>query len=238
MSEQTYPGYSEYILKEIVPSDKVVYKRGANREYIHHEEFAAWHQYFCSESYQPPVGKKIALLHTCTWGKPYDQSYIGHKIKGITDQFPLVHRIVLSNAGIIPYEYQLNPTFCAYDWKFDYTQDEQEQQEIIAEYRKVLTQRLQNYLTAHKDTYQAVILLGIPSLNMMSPQYKEICNQLGMPFMVAPRAATYRNLKEEILQLQDIGEFFTNPAVLEDLKMLLSQVSSHVTDINHHTSIS
>lgn len=75
----------------------------------------------------------------------------------------MVHPIILSNAGIIPYEYQMNPTFCAYDWMED-IEDPVIYEELMKEYRDKLIQRIRRYLES--NSYDVVVQYGIPVKNI------------------------------------------------------------------------
>ncbi|MCL1935238.1 MAG: DUF5591 domain-containing protein [Defluviitaleaceae bacterium] len=228
-----YPGFPEYKLLDLI-DEKTTFKRGASYEHIHHNEFNIWQDYFCSEDYKKPSGTKIAFLQVCSWAKPYDFSYIGKKIREVTNRYPMVHPIILSNAGVIPYEYQMNPTFCAYDWINLETLENFE--EIRKEYREVLIYRIERYLKANK--YDLVVQYGIPTKKYsLSPLIKDICKNFNIKYVLTPNIETYKNSKEKLKNLRDIGEFFCINEVLENMDDCLKKVCEYVKSINNNTSL-
>ncbi|WP_191567436.1 DUF5591 domain-containing protein [Metabacillus idriensis] len=233
LNKRGYPNFNEYILIDLIKHN-TVFKRGASLGHIHHDEFNIWQDYFCSDQYNKPAGKKIAFLQVCSWSKPYDFSYIGKKIRSVTDKYELVHPIILSNAGVIPYEYQMNPTFCSYDWIEK--ENEENLEELRSEFREVLLERIERYLSSNK--YDVVVQYGIPSKeHSMAPLIKEISNKLGMRYHSTPDVDTYREVKSKLVELRDPGEFFCLDEVLISLDKSLSKVSKYVESLSGSTSV-
>ncbi|HDR7447998.1 TPA: DUF5591 domain-containing protein [Bacillus toyonensis] len=234
LNKKSYPNYPEYILLDLI-KEETVFKRGACSNYIHHEEFNTWQEYFCGDYYEKPQGKRIAFLQVCSWAKPYDFSYIGKKIREVTNKYPMVHPIILSNAGIIPYEYQMNPTFCAYDWMDD-IEDPVIYEELMKEYRDKLIQRIRSYLES--NSYDVVVQYGIPVKKYsMAPVIKDICKDLGITFLLTPDIETYRNNKDKLVELKDSGEFYCLDEVLSSMDNCLNKVSRYVESINCNTGL-
>lgn len=223
MKFRRYPDFPEYILLDLVDPNNVTFKRGVGEEFLLHREFEVWNQYFVSPSYAPPEGKDILLFHTCTWSKPYDFSFIGESIRKVTDKYPRVHRVILSNAGVIPYEYQMNPTFCCYDWKPTEVQrrDKAEILKLQQRYRQVTLQRIKEFLYAHGSKYKSIGLLGLPIKQGGIQSVYRIACELRIPFFHAPTVDTFRSRKHDFEKLCDPGVFFTFPEVLEDLNNAL-----------------
>lgn len=229
MNRRTYPGYPEYILLDLVPPDQVRYKRGVGDQFLFNEEFEIWQRYFCSSDYAPPPGKDILLFHVCTWAKPYDMSEIGTAIRSVTDRFPQVHRVITSNVGVVPCEYQMNSTFCAYDWKPDEEQraDRDYLVGLRSTYQQVLEERIRAFLLAQGHHYRAVGLLGFPVRGGIIERIYSICKELNKPFFSAPNVNLYRHHKETLAGLRDLGQFYTFPDVLDDLRSVLERVTVH-----------
>lgn len=116
---------------------------GVGRHQLLHPHFEAWQRYFTTE-YQAPRDR-IAVFLPCAAIKPYPASPI-HKIinRYLEPYQQCIHRIVISNAGIIPYEFSHEYPFDSYDWNPAY-----ETPEIINEYIKVTHRRLTSYLSRH-----------------------------------------------------------------------------------------
>ena len=110
-----YAGYTQYKLIEVYPTEKITYRRGNSYNNFFAPDFDAWQDYFCEE-YKVEENRDVLVLHSCSWAKPYDLSYIVSPIREICDKYDRVHRAILSNVGVVPYEYQMNPTFLTYDF--------------------------------------------------------------------------------------------------------------------------
>lgn len=220
--EKLYPGFTEYKLLDLI-QDEISFKRGASKEMLHNFEYEKWQDFFSSKDYSMPCGKNIAFFHPCTWSKPYDFSLIGSNFKDLVSSFPNVHRIIISNSGVIPYEYQLNKTFCSYDWNILFENDKKKRLELFNDFQKTTIDRIERYLT--NNHYDAVIHVGLPIKQSISNSFRNICNKLEIPYYRAPGVNTYQNNKKEMLKLKDDGEFFTIPAVKEDIFNLTKKVS-------------
>ncbi|RJG26174.1 radical SAM protein [Paenibacillus thiaminolyticus] len=225
LNRRTYPGFPEYILLDLIGEGDTFFKRGAKPEFLYHPHFEQWHRYFCGPDYHPPAGKTIAFFQTCTWSKPYDFSYIGRKIRTVTDKYPNVHPIILSNAGVIPYEYQMNPTFCAYDWIVEEEAEREAERSVAEQYQEVTLKRIRNYLTANRQVYDSVVHYCMPVTQSMSSHIQNICKELGLPYYLAVSADVYRAVRERLLQLRDVGQFYIFDEVLASLKQILEKVS-------------
>lgn len=219
----SYPNFEEYKLLDLLNGHDVLFKRGASTSMLKNEEYDTWQQFFISDDYSVPEGKNIAFLQPCTWSKPYDFSEIGANFRDIVAPYENVHRIILSSSGVIPYEYQLNPTFCAYDWNILFESDEEQRRILRNEFQLVTSKRIQQYL--HSKNYDAVIHVGLPIKQSLAPVVKQICDKETIPYYHAPLASTYNSLKNELLTLRDSGEFFMLPKVKEDILNVIKKVS-------------
>ena len=83
--------------------------------------------------------------------KPFYNSPIHRTFNKIIDQYP-THKIVISNAGIIPYEFANFYPFDSYDWN-PYV----ETTEIKEKYIQVTVERLIAFFNKHSITYKGFI---------------------------------------------------------------------------------
>ena len=88
---------------------------GTTEAQLLHPHFEKWQEWFI-KFYEPPKDK-IAVFIPCAAIKPYYNSPI-HKIinKNLEPNENNIHKIVISNAGIIPYEFSDKYPFESYDW--------------------------------------------------------------------------------------------------------------------------
>lgn len=188
--------------------EKIYFKRGVGRKYLQHPEFEKWHKYFITE-YSPPKNKDVLFFHPCSWAKPYDFSFIIHKIKSILDRFSRIHRVIISNAGVIPCEYQLNETFCSYDWN-----PFLETKQIKELYFSVTKKRVKNYLKRHLDSYNffyANFRRDSMSVKAISSVFKE----LGIDINILPSMELWK--KYENKSYFDFDEVLIEKELLDEL---------------------
>ncbi len=117
---------------------------GTSEAQILHPHFVKWQNWFI-KSYKPPKNK-IALFLPCAAIKPYFNSPI-HKIinKNLENYENKIHKIVISNAGVIPYEFSDRYPFNSYDWN-----PLGESEEIKEKYYEFTRNRVFNYLEKHR----------------------------------------------------------------------------------------
>lgn len=218
-----YPGYNEYLLVDNLVNSEIVFKRGFEKSLmLDNVEFRIWQDFFCSY-YSPPKEKNVLLLHMCSWAKPYDYSFTINKIKRVADKFPFVHRCILSNAGLIPYEFQMNPTFCSYDYNPSFVGNNiHSLRTIKAEYYYNLYECIYKYLNSHREKYEAVVLNSIP-LNILgnAKAVKSICEKLDIPAFIAPSPELYSKLRKRN-KTMNLEELLVSPEVLEQLEAILN----------------
>ena len=143
--------------------------RGIGEEFLINDYFNKWFNYMINE-YEVPKEKRICLFIVCSWGKPYNQSYIHYFIQKTLmelgkKEFESIHQIVVSNCGIVPKEFENLYPFCAYDW--DPTL---EWLEIKQKYEEVLFNRLNLFLEKHESKYEKLCCL----LRLDSDSYQAI----------------------------------------------------------------
>ena len=220
-----YPNFNEYKLVNIFPIEKVKFRRGNSYENLFAKDYSIWQDYFC-DVYKPPCDKKIALFHCCSWAKPYDFSFIVKSIRTISDKYIDVHRIIVSNIGAIPYEFQMNPTFCAYDFPPTINMKGSSENEINKEqlkYFKIHYKRIYRYLQSHKEHYDYVVTLGIPIKYSMYTLISIICKELNLKHINVIDKSLYQKFK--LKKYEDSGEIYTEGEILDQLDFILSSIS-------------
>jgi hypothetical protein len=163
---------------------------GATRENLEHPYYNVWQDYF-ARFYEPPAGKDIVLFLPCSFKKPYTSSETHRAIDAVlrkSQLYPRIHKVVLSNPGVIPIEFCHYYPFVAYDWP-----EAQETPELMKAYVEVNKERVKQYLSHHKykeyfcflkysETYEALRQacdeLGIKLTNLLAPDtYKAVKDQ-------------------------------------------------------------
>jgi len=87
------------------------YHKGQDPTDLYHEDFNRGN-YAILRGYEPQ--HEIVVLTVCSWAKPYSQSWIHTEIRR---QLNYVH---VSNAGVVPHEFERVYPFTAYDWNNAY----------------------------------------------------------------------------------------------------------------------
>lgn len=149
LNPRPYPGFPEYILLDLLGGEPAGFRRGATFEHLRIPEAEAW-QRFLVDHYCPPEGARLLLLHQCSWAKPYDMSATLQPIAELCRPYSFVHRVVVSNVGLVPQELQMNQIFCSYDW---ISLDGPEQAPLVQEFHRLFAERLGRYLEAHRRHY-------------------------------------------------------------------------------------
>ncbi len=116
-----------------------------------HPHFEEWFKYIVT-IYEPPHSK-ICLFVPCSAIKPYYNSPI-HKIinRALSQYENHIHKIVISNAGIIPYEFSEYYPFQSYDWNPQF-----ETEEIKKTYIELTINRLTDFFNSHSKKYKSFI---------------------------------------------------------------------------------
>lgn len=140
---------------------------GVGKEQLLHPHFEKWHEWIINR-YKPPLDK-ISIFIPCAAIKPYYNSPIHKTFNPIIDRFP-THKIVVSNAGIIPYEFADCYPFNCYDWNPAYETDE-----LKRLYVEVTSRRLNNYLKAHGKAYISCVSYLHPNSDSLKA-LREACN--------------------------------------------------------------
>lgn len=170
--------------------------KGVGEWYLTHPHFEVWQDYLL-RWYSPPEGKVLILL-PCAYKKPYSDS---RTHKGIIGKIRAAgrgafHEVMLSNAGVIPREFEASYPFADYDWN-----ERQETKAVKARYVEVTCERLAAYLSAHKKYYLRVVCF----LKHDSESYeaaKKACEGLGIELVNLLKEETYKSLADDKSPLQ------------------------------------
>jgi predicted RNA-binding protein len=179
---------------------------GVGERYLTHPHFEVWQDYI-RRWYEPPKGKLLLFL-PCSKTKPYSDSETHKRIADALKKAGAagrVHEVMLSNAGIVPREFEDNYPFNAYDWD-----EREETPEIKRRYIEVTAERIRDYLRAHQQYY-----LGVGCyLKHDSESYTALtraCEEVGVECRNLLAKETYDRIKGENKPLQ-------NEAALAKLK--------------------
>lgn len=178
---------------------------GTSEAQILHPHFEKWQEWFI-KFYSPPKNR-IALFIPCAAVKPYRNSPI-HKIinKNLEDYDEYIHKIVISNAGVIPYEFSDKYPFDSYDWN-----PLSESDSIKIRYYEETKERLVSYLKKHKyNGYISYVRNDSISYNSLRDAVIDLKLQL-----------INKPLNEEISQDKDSDLVLTYP---ENLKILNNMI--------------
>lgn len=180
---------------------------GTSKGQLIHPHFEKWQEWFIN-SYKPPKNT-IALFIPCAAIKPYFNSPI-HKIinKNLVNYENKIHKIVISNAGVIPYEFSDKYPFDSYDWN-----PLAESEFIKKEYYEFTKKRLFEYLKKHKYN-EYISYLRQDSLSFKS--LIDACNDLDLK-------VHYKPLKEEIESDKDSDLVLIYSDNLKTLKQTIEE---------------
>jgi len=117
---------------------------GVGKDQLNHPHFEIWQKYF-KENYYIEEDIKIILFLPCAAIKPYYNSPIHRVFNEIIDKYDNIHKFVISNAGIIPYECCDIYPFNSYDWN-----PLCETEPIKQEYIEITSQRIYDFFNAKK----------------------------------------------------------------------------------------
>ncbi len=178
--------------------------KGAGRDQLLHPYFRVWQEYLC-EIYEPPK-KEAVLFVPCTYTKPYSRSVLHRKILRAVPKS--VHLVVVSSPGVIPYEFVNRYPFNRYDWP-----EWEETEEIKKLYRKVTSERIENYLRVHR--YRNYFSYLRPDSDSFAA-LKDACARLGINLVSCISPETWERIRERKNPL-------ASDEAVEDLKRILRE---------------
>jgi hypothetical protein len=220
-----YPGFPEYTLLDLSGGDPNGYRRGASRENLDMPEAAVWER-FILDHYTPPSQARLLVLHQCSWAKPYDMSATLQPVVEVCADYPFVHRLVVSNVGLVPAELQLNPLFCAYDW---ISLDGPEPRVLTEAFHRVLSERLTRYLGVHGHRYAGILALASRNAGSKLHQIAACARAVELPLFVVPDAAAWA--ASGTYEYRDPGDRIRHPAVLRSLRDTLDKISQRWSEV-------
>ncbi|MEA3379086.1 MAG: DUF5591 domain-containing protein [Nanoarchaeota archaeon] len=170
-----------------------IYLRGVGKMYLHHPTFKKWFRYITTK-YKVPKNKEYLLLIPCAWGKPYSQSYIHYLIIQELSKLPFykkIHQVIMSNAGIIPREFEEDYPFMSYDWNPIY-----ETEETKKMYLEVTKKRILKYLERHAKDYKKVFIYFRRESEEEEAAVKA-CEKLNLDYTICLSKKTFQNLDQK-----------------------------------------
>jgi len=166
---------------------------GVGEEYLTHPYFEVWQDYI-NRWYAPPESKRKLLFLPCAFKKPYSESETHRSIICVLEKNNArrrVHEVMISNAGVIPREFEDHYPFNAYDWD-----EALETKEIKERYIQVTAERIGSYLKAHSSYYDKVACY----LRYDSESYKALekaCAETGVKFKNLLSKETQQKMENE-----------------------------------------
>ncbi len=122
-----------------IKSEDFIGINGVGIDFILHPHFEIWQEYF-KNGYKIRQDTIVILFIPCAAIKPYYNSPIHRSFNRIIDQYNTIQKLVISNAGIIPYEFCNQYPFNSYDWN-----PLLETQEIKQKYIEITSQRIYGF---------------------------------------------------------------------------------------------
>jgi hypothetical protein len=177
---------------------------GVGEWYLTHPHFEVWQDYLL-RWYVPPK-EKVLLFLPCANRKPYSESKTHQGIIGVLEAAGRnkFHEVMLSNAGIIPREFEDRYPFESYDWD-----ESLETAQIKERYLEVTAKRIGDYLSAHGKQYLLIACFLKPD-SESHQALKKACETLKMPYKNLLTEETYNLIRGEPRPMQ-------NPQALGDL---------------------
>jgi len=137
-----------------------------------HPHFEVWQEYL-KNFYKIKNNVKIILFLPCAAIKPYNNSPIHQVFNEVIDNFEDLQKLVISNAGIIPYEFRGRYPFDSYDWNPLF-----ENPKIKEVYIKITSQRIFDFFNNkdlnHQIKYISYLRNDSESLKSLDIAFKKI----------------------------------------------------------------
>ncbi|MEO2154259.1 MAG: DUF5591 domain-containing protein, partial [Nanoarchaeota archaeon] len=150
------PQFPEEIKKEYKERKIII---GAKIENLVNRVYEIWEEYLLY-FFEPKKEKDILFLIPCAAKKPYYFSKTHRLLKRTTAGFQIfkrMHWVVVSNPGVIPYEFVDKFPFKHYDWP-----EWEETEEIKEFYYKITKERVKRFLEKHHENYKKIIIFFKP----------------------------------------------------------------------------
>ena len=117
---------------------------GVGKAQLIHPHFEIWQSYFKEDYIIKEITKTIIFL-PCAAIKPYYNSPIHRAFNEVIDKYKNIQKIIISNAGIIPYEFCDRYPFDSYDWNPLFETDK-----IKKEYIEIISKRIFGFFNTKK----------------------------------------------------------------------------------------
>ncbi len=193
------------------PKEKQEKIKGAGEEQLLHPYYKVWEDYFLM-FYEPPSDKDILMFVPCSFRKPYTNSKTHKAIdSGLKDvkSKARIHKIVLSNPGVIPVEYSNHYPFNSYDWP-----EWEETPEIKEKLIEVTYERVKKYLEKHKDHYTKFAVFMKPTSECRQGAEKA-CEELGIELIDCLPPGTWDDAS--------LGKGLTDEIALTEMQIKLNE---------------
>lgn len=117
---------------------------GVGKAQLSHPHFEIWQSYF-KDNFIIQENIELIIFIPCAAIKPYYNSPIHRIFNKIIDKYKNIQKFVISNAGIIPYEFCDRYPFESYDWNPLFENDT-----IKQEYIEVISKRIFDFFNDKK----------------------------------------------------------------------------------------
>ena len=167
---------------------------GVGEEFLTHPHFDVWQDYLCRWF---EAKQDVVLFLPCSHKKPYSESSTHRNIVVILDKLNLykkIHQVMLSNAGVVPREFEHYYPFADYDWD-----EKLETPEIKARYIEVTKNRIKKYLKS-KNYKKIYCFLKYDSESYIA--LDSACRELNLNLENLLTKKTYEKIKEDKRVLQ------------------------------------
>ncbi|MHA1145252.1 MAG: DUF5591 domain-containing protein [Candidatus Helarchaeota archaeon] len=198
--------------------EPLFFLKGVGKDYTDNEIFNRAHEKIIKEYI--PEEEKVALFTVCSWGKPYRQSYIHYFILRSLIQNGFLSKlglIVLTNAGVIPYELTDDYPYFSYDWDPNLETDT-----IKQAYIEILERRLIEFLETKRKYYSRFCCY----LRHESESYKviqQVEEKLGI--LIPNFSLPEREITQEEYEQISLG-FYDD----HDIYLIVARNLNHLTD--------
>ncbi len=218
------PKFPEEIKKEY----KQKYLKGAKIENLKNRVYEMWEEYLLN-FYTPPKEKEILFLIPCAARKPYFLSKTHRLLKKTISGFQIykkMHWVVVSNPGVIPYEFVNKFPFKDYDWP-----EWEETAEIQEKYFKITKERIKKFLEKHSNNYKLIISFFKPdSLTAKAVEEAIKEQRIDKKYIKLPDQEIYEKVKKEVKRP------LFDKRILLNLKERLKEIQKSIKEKNHSSS--
>lgn len=168
---------------------------GVGLDQLKHPHFEVWQEYFKNE-YNFKAYKELMIFLPCAAIKPYYNSPIHREINNILEKYEKVQKIVISNAGIIPYEYCDKYPFDSYDWN-----PLLETSRIKEEYIRITSRRIFEFFDSKKLNNNMKFLAYLRNDSESLESLKIVFSKLKLKLEIVPIKGQLHETADTDLQL-------------------------------------